>query len=71
MSLGVKEWAVCIIQGMYSNDQSHMRVNGQYSEEFGMGVGVYQGSALCPLLFVLVLEALLRGFCTAMPSEAL
>ena len=42
-SLGVEEWAVCVIQGMYSDVSSRVRVNGQYSEEFGVGVGVHQG----------------------------
>ena len=46
---------------------SHVRVNGQYSEEFGMGVGVYQGSVLSPLLFILVLEAVLCEFRTGAP----
>ena len=48
-SLGVEEWAVRAIQGMYSNARSRVRVNGQYSEEFDVKVGVHQGlcSALC------------------------
>ena len=33
-SLRVKEWAVRVIQGMYSNAWSHVRVSGQYSKEF-------------------------------------
>ena len=35
---------------MYSDARSHVWVHGQYSEEFGMGVGVHQGFALahCP-----------------------
>ena len=48
-----------------------MRVNGQYSEEFGIGVGVHQGSILSPLLFILVLEALSRQFRTGVPWELL
>ena len=30
---------------MYTDVRSRVRVNGQYSEEFGVGVGVHQGSA--------------------------
>ena len=70
-SLGVDEWAVRVIQGMYSNARSRVRVNGQYSEEFGVGVGVHQGSVLSPLLFILVLEALSREFRTGVPWELL
>ena len=54
-SLGVDEWAVRVIQGMYHNARSRVRVTDQYSEEFGMGVGMHQGSVLSPLLFILVL----------------
>ena len=57
-SLGVEERAVCVIQGMYTDVKSRVHVNGQYSKEFGFGVGVHQGSVLSPLLFILVLEAL-------------
>jgi len=49
------------------NARSRVRVNGQYSEEFGVGVGVHQGSVLNPLLFILVLEALSREFRTGVP----
>ena len=70
-SLRVEECAVRVIQGMYSNARSRVRVNGQYSEEFGVGVGVHQGSVLSPLLFILVLEALSREFRSGVPWELL
>ena len=70
-SLGVEEWAVRAIQSMYSNARSRVRVNGQYSEEFEVKVGVHQGSVLSPLLFILVLEALSREFRTGVPWELL
>ena len=57
------------IQLSYSN--ARRRVNGHYSEEFGMGVGVHQGSLLGPLLFILVLEALSREIRTGVPCELL
>ena len=68
---GVGEWAVHGIQGMYHNARSRVRVNSQYSEEFGMGVGVLQDSAFSPLLFILVLEALLCKFHTGVPWKLL
>ena len=40
----MEEWAVRVIQGMYMNARSRVHINGQYSEEFGVGVGVHQGS---------------------------
>ena len=70
-SLGVEEWAVRVIKGMYTDVKSRVRVNGQYSKEFGVGVGVYQGSVLSPLLFILVLEALLGHLRTGVPWELL
>ena len=38
---------------------------------FRFGVGVYQGSVLSPLLFIIVLEALPKAFHTACPWELL
>ena len=70
-SLGVEEWDVRVIQSMYTDVKSHVGVNGQYSKEFGVGVGVHQGSVLSPLLFILVLEALLRQFRTGVSWELL
>ena len=41
---------------------NRVRVGGGYSEEFEVKVGVHKGSALSPLLFIIVLEALSREF---------
>ena len=56
---------------MYKNARSRVRVNGQYSKEFEIGVVVHQGSVLSPLFFILVLEALSREFRTGVPWELL
>ena len=55
-SLIVEEWAVRLIQCMYSNAQSRAWFNGQHSEEFGVGAGVHKGFVLSPPLFILVLK---------------
>ena len=63
------EWIVRLVQGMYSNARSRVRVGEGYSEEFEVKVGVHQGSVLSPLLFIIVLEALSREFRCGVPWE--
>ena len=48
--LGVDEWILRLVQGMYSNARSRVRVGEEYSEEFELKVGVHQVSVLNPLL---------------------
>ena len=60
-----------LVQGMYANAQSHVHVGEGYSEEFEVKIGVHQGSVLSPLLFIIVLEALLRVFHSGVPWEDL
>ena len=69
--LGVDEWIVRLVQGMYSNARSHVCVGEGYSEEFEVKVGVHQGSVLSPLLFIIVLEALSCEFRCGVPWEDL
>ena len=69
--LGVDEWIVHLVKGMYSNARSRVRVGEGYSEEFEMKVGVHQGSVLSPLLFIIVLEALSHEFRYGIPWEDL
>ena len=67
--VGVEEWIVRLVQAMYNNTHSRVRVGSEYSEEFEVGVGVHQGSVLSPLLFIIVLEALSRDFRVGVPCE--
>ena len=69
--LGIDEWLVRLVQSMYKDVRSRVRVGDGYSEEFGVGVGVHQGSVLSPLLFIIVLEALSKEFRTGCPWELL
>ena len=70
-TLGVDEWIVRLVQGMYSNARSCVRVGEGYNEEFEVEVVVHQGSVLSPLLFIIVLEVLSHDFRCGVPWEDL
>ena len=53
--LGVEEWIVRLVQGMYANARSWVRVGEGFIKEFEVNVGVHQVSVLSPLLFIIVL----------------
>ena len=69
--LGIDEWLVHLVQSMYKDVRSRVRVGDGYSKEFDVGVGVHQGSVLSPLLFIIALEVQSREFCTGCPWELL
>ena len=46
------KWIARLVQGMYVNARSRVRIGEGYSEEFEENVGVHQGSVLSPLLFM-------------------
>ena len=56
---------------MYVGARSRTRVNTSLSEKFDVKVGVHEGSALTPLRFIIVLEALSREFHVGCPWEML
>ena len=58
-----------LMQGIYANAWSRVHVGEGYCEEFEVMVGVHQGSVFSPLLFIIVLEALSRKFCSGVPRE--
>jgi hypothetical protein len=41
--LGIEEWLVRLVQGMYSGAKCRVRVGSTYSDEFSVRVGVRQG----------------------------
>ena len=69
--LGVEEWIVRLVRGMYENVRSGVHVGEGYSEEFEVKVSVHQGSVLSLLVFIIVLEALSREFCSGVAWEDL
>ena len=56
----VPERLIARLMALYSNARSSVRTLAGTSDEFGIGVGVHQGSALSPLLFVVVMQEATR-----------
>ena len=65
--LGIDEWIIQLVQAMYCEVKSNVRVDNCFSDSFNVNVGVHQGSVLSPLLFIIVLEALSQEFRTGCP----
>ena len=64
-----KEWLVKIVQSMYSNARSRVRVSGSFSDDFLVQVGLHQGSVLIHVLFIIMLKALSREVRSGCPKE--
>jgi hypothetical protein len=60
-----------VVKSMYVGATTAVKLGGGESVEFGVKVGVHQGSVLSPLLFNIVLEALSREFREGLPWELL
>ena len=69
--LGVEEWLVSAVMSMYTGAKTAVRTVYGNSSGFELKVGMHQGSALSPLLFVIVMEAISREFKVALPWELL
>ena len=70
--LGKDKWLVVhLVQSMYKDVGSRVRVDDGYSKELGVRVGVHQDSVFSPLLFIIVLEALSGELRTGCPWELL
>jgi len=56
--LGAEEWLVSAVMSMYTGAKTVVRTVYGNSNCFEVKVSMHQGSALSPLLFVIVMEAL-------------
>jgi len=69
--LGIEELLVSEVMPMYTGAKTVVRTVYGNSRGFEVKVGMHQGSALSPLLFVIVMEAISREFRVALPWELL
>ena len=58
--IGVLEAEARIVEGTYEETKNRVVCGPGISEEFRMDVGLRQGSALSPLLFIAVVEVVSR-----------
>lgn len=49
------------IRAIFRDQQSHLIINSEPSDSFAIGKGTSQGCPLSPLLFIFILEVLLRN----------
>ena len=57
------------MKATYADTTTRVRITFGDTEEFGIGVGLHQGSALSPFLFILILDTLTEGIRTSAPWE--
>jgi len=55
--LGVEEWLVSAVMSMYTGAKTVVRTVYGNSNCFEVKIGMHQGSALSPLLYVIFMEA--------------
>ena len=69
--LGVEEWLVSAVMSMYTDSKTVVRTVYDNCNCFEVKIGMHQGSASSPLLFVIAKEALSREFRVALSWEML
>jgi len=67
--MGVEQWLVLAVMSIYTGAKTVVITVCGKSNGFDVKLGIYQGSVLSPLLFVIVMEALPREFRVALPWE--
>ena len=67
----MEEWLVLAVMSMYTGAKTIVRTVYDNSSGFEVNVGMHQGSALSPLLFVIVMEAISREFRVTLSWELL
>ena len=62
--MDVPEAEVRMVEGLYEGTKGRVVVGSGMSDEFGVNIGLRQGSALSPLLFIMVMEVISRKVST-------
>ena len=62
--MGVSEAEARMVEAMYERTKGRVVVGSGLSEEFPVNIGLMQGSALSPLLFIMVMELISRKIST-------
>ena len=62
--MGVSEAEARMVEAMYERTKGIVVVGSDLSEEFPVNIGLRQGSALSPLLFIMVMEIISRKIST-------
>jgi len=68
---GVPERTIRLVQATYANSSTMVRTSHGLTEPFEIGVGLHQGSALSPFLFIMVMDVVTTGCRTGLPWELL
>ena len=67
----IPEVMVRAVMSLYEGAMTRVRVGLELFEEFGVKVGVHQGSVLSPLVFVIVVEVVTENVRNGLMSEML
>ena len=68
---GLPEAMVRAVMSLYEGAKTRVRVGSELSEEFGVKVGVHQGSVLSPLVFAVVVDVVTESAREGLMSEML
>ena len=68
---GIPEALMKLVEATYKGAATRVRTQYGDTEEFKIEVGVHQGSALSPFLFVTIMEVLTEGTRKGLPQELL
>ena len=69
--LGVDEWLIRTLMALYTEACTVVRTDDRLSESFEVKVGLYQRTALSPMLFAAVMDVVSSESRSGLPSELL